>query len=248
MLIDDRNVVALPERVKLSPEREQNALRHQACSTARPCLADRPARRWRWLHPLMASGLVGWRNQHRCNRRACADAAGCDQRDGDQGTHPTPAVPTVPKERNPVQGSLLLACSRPPAARPWASTPRGSVMRDGGDAIDRHPSYLRATLTGCALHSLRRLTSIRDGTAPGGGDSLAHPDHGRANDQPTERRLPNQPSGCPAGLGMASAGASSPAEPFQPRYVGHGRGISPEPRRSSVPRPGAAPGGRLPGR
>jgi hypothetical protein len=120
MLIDDRNVVALPERVKLSPEREQNALRHQACSTARPCLADRPARRWRWLHPLMASGLVGWRNQHRCNRRACADAAGCDQRDGDQGTHPTPAVPTVPKERNPVQ----------------------------------------------------------DGTAPGGGDSLAHPDHG----------------------------------------------------------------------
>jgi len=128
MLIDGRKVVALPERVKLSPEREQNALRHQACSTARPCLADRPARRWRWLHPLMASGLVGGRNQHRCNRRACADAAGCDQRDGDQGTHPTAAVPTVPKERNAVQGSLLLACSRPPAARPWASTPRGSVM------------------------------------------------------------------------------------------------------------------------
>jgi len=28
MLIDDRNVVALPERVELSPEREQEALRH----------------------------------------------------------------------------------------------------------------------------------------------------------------------------------------------------------------------------
>jgi hypothetical protein len=42
--------------------------------------------------------------------------------------------------------------------------------------------------------------------------------------------------------------ASSPAEPFQPRYVGDGRGVSPEPRRSSVPRPGAAPAGRLPGR
>ena len=34
MLIDDRTVVALPERVKLSPEQEQDALRHQACSTA----------------------------------------------------------------------------------------------------------------------------------------------------------------------------------------------------------------------
>ena len=27
------------------------------------------------------------RNQHRCDRRASANAAGCDQRDGDQGTH-----------------------------------------------------------------------------------------------------------------------------------------------------------------
>ena len=42
--------------------------------------------------------------------------------------------------------------------------------------------------------------------------------------------------------------ASSPAEPFQPRHAGHGRGVSPEPGRSSVPRPGAAPAGRLPGR
>jgi hypothetical protein len=30
MLIADRNVVALPERVKLSPGQEQDALRHQA--------------------------------------------------------------------------------------------------------------------------------------------------------------------------------------------------------------------------
>jgi hypothetical protein len=36
MIIDDRNLVARPERVKLSPEQEQDALRHQACSTARP--------------------------------------------------------------------------------------------------------------------------------------------------------------------------------------------------------------------
>jgi hypothetical protein len=34
----------------------------------------------------MASGPVAGRNQHRCDRRACADAADCDQRDGEQGT------------------------------------------------------------------------------------------------------------------------------------------------------------------
>jgi hypothetical protein len=42
--------VAHPERVKRSLEQEQDALRHQARSTAWPWLADRPARRRRLLH------------------------------------------------------------------------------------------------------------------------------------------------------------------------------------------------------
>jgi hypothetical protein len=51
--------VALQERVKLSLEQEQDALRHQACSTAWPCFI----------------------------RYGVRLAGGRDQRDGDQGTH-----------------------------------------------------------------------------------------------------------------------------------------------------------------
>lgn len=53
----------------------------------------------------------------------------------------------------------------------------GPTPSEGRRRRDRHATRAtwRATLTGCALHPLRRLTSIRDGTAPGGGDSLADP-------------------------------------------------------------------------
>jgi hypothetical protein len=119
MLIDDRNVVALPERVKLSPEREQDALRHQACSTARPCLADRPARRRRLLHPRWRQGLpagatstaaiaapvpmppvrpAGWRPGH---------APNCSSDNS-------------PKERDAVQGSCYwLVRARDDSEWPW---------------------------------------------------------------------------------------------------------------------------------
>src|ERR671911_421158 len=40
MLIDDRTVVALPERVKLSPEQEQDALRHQAARRRRQNISE----------------------------------------------------------------------------------------------------------------------------------------------------------------------------------------------------------------
>ena len=126
MLIDDRNVVALPEGVKLSSEREQDpsgtglldsAALSGGSSGSAPALAS----------SAMASGLAGGRNQHRCDRRACANAAGCDQRDGDQGTHPTAVVTTV-------QGAKR--CPRRPAIGLFTST--------GGKAMAKYGSWVKS--------------------------------------------------------------------------------------------------------
>jgi hypothetical protein len=69
--------VAHPERVKLSLEQEQDALRHQACSTAWPG--------WRIVRLGAGAcfirhgvGLAGGLDQHRCDRRACAALATVD--------------------------------------------------------------------------------------------------------------------------------------------------------------------------
>jgi hypothetical protein len=55
--------------------------------------------------------------------------------------------------------------------------PTGRSEASGREAARStwHPSYRWATLTGAPHRPLRRLTSIQDRTAPGGGDSLAEP-------------------------------------------------------------------------
>ena len=82
-------------------------------------------------------------------------------------------------------GGMLTASASSHQARQAPLATRGMSLLDptgrseqvGGRRRDRHGTRAtwRATLTGAPHRPLPRLTSIRDRTAPGAGDSLAEP-------------------------------------------------------------------------